>query len=97
MPQTFSGYVGYFLEASEKGGDHAVMAWALQLAPEHLQTLGYYLKIAESANDRVAMNQMMADVTLKVTGPKKLLKKYRHKIAEFVRSFELIQEIPSSL
>jgi len=96
IPQAYSGFVGYLLEASEQENPSAVMAWALQIAPEHHATLNYHWKIAEASHDKRMLHQMMADLTIKATGSKQLLKKFRRDIINFARSIELIQEIPES-
>lgn len=82
-PQSFSGYSGMLIEASglQKGKPLTLMAWALQLAPEHYRSL----------KDK----QMRSDVTIKASGPKFLMRKYREVIFAFARSFELIEEIPT--
>lgn len=94
IPQAFSGFVGYLFESSENDGSKAIMAWALQLAPEHDHTLSYYIKKSESPNEKRVLNQMMSDITIKISGTKQLLKKYKQELIKFARSFELIKEIP---
>lgn len=83
IPQSFNGFAGYLFEGkgiiTEK--ITSMMAWALQLAPQHIRQL----------SDK---GQQSADVTIKAAGDPRLMQKHRDEIITFARSFELIQEIP---
>jgi len=65
-----------------------VLAWALQIAPEHCRTL--------SNPDSYLNKQMRSDVTIKAMGPVTLMKKHKQAIETVARSFELIEEIPGN-
>lgn len=88
IPQAFSGFVGLRLTATgtldEK--EMTVIAWSLQLAPEHYQTL----TLKESSHP-----ERRADVTIKAAGPVTMMRRHDKDIIAFARSFELIEEIPS--
>lgn len=88
IPQAFSGYSGLlFVGAGKKNNtDEMVLAWSLQLAPEHDQSLSL---------EKPLEKQLRADVTIKASGPQKLMEKYRDEIISSARSFELIEEIPA--
>lgn len=78
-PQAFSGFVGYLFEGT--GDQQTVLAWAMEIAPEHLP--------------HVASNEMGASFTLKAVGPIEAMAKEKYTIIAFARSFGLIDEIPS--
>jgi hypothetical protein len=86
LPQAFSGYAGFLYQGSGKikGEDVMVMGWSLQIGPEHYRTL----------SKNFFPSQMRADVTIKASGPRNLVDRYRNDIMAFARSFELIKEIP---
>lgn len=90
IPQAFSGYSGFLFEGTGilKGKSIMMLSWALQVAPEHYQTLVHYSQIPNEKS-------MRADVTIKAVGPLPLMKKYREAIIAMGRSFELIEEIPN--
>lgn len=83
--QAWGGFAGLLFEGAGRINDksEAVMGWSMQLGSEHYRNL------------LGASSQIRADYTIKATGPKELMKKYRKEIVAFARSFELIQEIPS--
>lgn len=95
LPQSFSGYVGLRFEGTGLFKDRrtTMIGWALQLAPEHFLTLSY----PRDGLDPPLLKQMRADVTIKVTGPPQSIEKHKGAIDRFVRTFELIHEIPTSL
>lgn len=84
-PQAWGGFAGFLFEGSGLINDAPVsmMAWSMQLAWEHYRNL------------YEASPQIRADFTVKATGSKEMMKKYRKAIIDFARSFELIEEIPS--
>lgn len=88
-PLNHGGYAGLFLESQNEST--MLLAWSLQLAMEHFQTLHFR---ATTLEEEEHYRQMAADVTLKVTGPTALIEKHRAEITLFAESFELIQEIP---
>lgn len=88
LPQAFSGYVGLLFEGSGevKGRPLKVMAWALNLGEEHYQMLSHHL---------TALNyESRAQVTIKASGPERLMKKHKKSISAFAKSFELVEPIP---
>lgn len=82
-----SGFLGVQFEAAGKmnGEEMAVIAWIMQLAPDH-----YYSLAAHYPDDY----QSRADWTIKAVGPKESIEKHRSSILLFAHSFELIDEIP---
>jgi len=87
-PVSYSGYVGLYFEGSTD--EKQVMAWSLQLDDEHVRSLSRQI----DASSRSYIEQMQADVTIKVAGPPHLLNQHRGDIIAGAKSFELIQEIP---
>jgi len=87
-PISHSGFAGLYFEGTLD--DQQVMAWALQLDAEHIRSLS---RQTDETN-RTYIEQMQADVTIKVVGPPKLCEYYREEIIATAGSFELIQEIP---
>jgi hypothetical protein len=92
IPQSFSGYIGFYFEGIGKMKEKkmAMMGWALQIAPEHYTTLSYptaHLSLEKQ-------KQMRADVTIKVIGHPDMVQKHKQTIKRYARSFELIEEIP---
>lgn len=65
-----------------------IMAWSLQLTPEHYRSLS-------RPPDTPLQRQMRADYTIKATGPSQMVSQYAQEIEGFARSFELIEEIPA--
>ena len=90
--QAHGGYAGLLLEGSGelKGNNLALLAWAMQLAPEHFR----HLILVGSPEEMAYFRQMRADYTIKATGSPEAISRHRNEIASFSRSFELIQEIP---
>ncbi|HEV8052878.1 MAG TPA: hypothetical protein VGP47_10320 [Parachlamydiaceae bacterium] len=109
-PQAFSGYSGLKFkgvgrlkpEAKDhkakdqdqdpKNQDITVIGWTLQLGKDHYRTLSHLPKPSENNLFR----EMRADVTIKVVGPKDLMQEHEEEIIAFARSFELIEEIPTT-
>jgi len=95
IPQAFGGFSGFlFVGSGTLSGQEnlsMMLAWTMQIYPEHYQSLSLAFPGNEGF-DRV--RQMRADYTLKVTGPKQLVEKNREAIMSFATSFELIHEIP---
>jgi len=89
-PQAFSGYSGLLFTGVGilNNEETMVLAWALQIAPEHCRTL--------SNPDSYLNKQMRSDVTIKAMGPVTLMKKHKQAIETVARSFELIEEIPGN-
>jgi hypothetical protein len=96
IPQAYGGFVGYRFEGSGLMNDKEtmVLAWAMQLAPEHFSTLTLHLNY--NSEKETSLKQMRADYTIKASGPTFLMEKHRHAIINFANSFELIEEIPTS-
>ncbi len=94
-PQAFSGFVGTLFEGTGmlEGEIKTMMAWAMQLAPEHAQHLQNPASKAEAAHYR----EMRASFTLKAVGPVELILEQKPALVAFARSFELIEELPSEL
>lgn len=98
--QSYSGFAGQFFEGKGILSDKSMvmMAWAMQLAPEHVSTLSLNISMAlHHSMDASIYRQMRADVTIKATGQQELMEQQRQAIISFAHSFELIQEIPSSI
>jgi hypothetical protein len=89
--QAFNGYCGLLFWGETV--DQAVLGWSLQLGLEHYRSLIDFEE-REPAK-RSLYRQMRSDVTIKATGPPTMLRKYSKSIITFVRSFELIEEIPT--
>jgi hypothetical protein len=87
-PQAYSGYAGLLFEGTGRlNGEHTtVMAWSMQLAPEHYRQLFY---------NRPLDVDLRADFTIKAVGPAEIMSLYRQALIAFARSFELIKEIDS--
>ena len=99
MPQSNGGFVGLLFEASGvlKGRDAAVMAWGMQLAPEHYSNLTFFMNTTPSAYEKEHFKQIISDYTIKAIGPVASIEKNRDAIMKFAHSFELIEEIPRTL
>jgi hypothetical protein len=87
IPQAFNGFLGVRFEASGilHKKETTILSWAMQVAPIHMSTL-HLLNQAH----------LCADWTIKATGPPTLIARYKAEIVQFARSFEFIEEIPSS-
>ena len=85
--EAWGGFAGLFLRAKgiQKGERIGMLAWAMQLAPEHKR----FLEIRPGTEDA------RADYTLKAVGPEQILERHAGDITRFAHSFELIQDIPS--
>jgi hypothetical protein len=96
IPQSFGGFAGVLFEASGEMDniEQTVLAWAMQLGPEHYSTLS--MKINLHPEQAEYLKQMRADYTIKAKGPKDLIEKHKKSIQTFAHSFELIEEIPIS-
>ena len=94
-PQVFNGYSGLLFkgEGVINKTPLQVVAWALQISPRHFKTL----LLADDVEKENLYKEMRADVTLKASGPIELMDKYYDRLVHFAHSFELIEEIPSSL
>ncbi len=91
-PQAYSGFVGLVLEGTGllKGKRTSILAWAMQLAPEHYQNL--LILSPHEKND--AVQQKLADFSIKAAGPADLMQRHKQSMLTFARSFELIEELP---
>lgn len=86
--QAFAGFVGLHLwaEGYLQNTLSAMSAWSMQLAPEL---------------DRELMHtkgfdpQTRSDITIKATGPLRLMEEKQEEIASIARSFELITPLPN--
>ncbi len=81
------GFTGLRLAAD------GILAWAMQLSPAHYRAL----QLPGSPAEQSFFRQMRSDYTIKVTGPQAILQRHRADIEAFAMSFELIQEVPSTL
>ena len=92
IPIGFNGYTGvaFLAKGSAGGTEKAVLAWALQIPPQHYETLSH----PKNAEEATQFKQMRADVTIKAEGPIPAIERHREEIGAFARSFELIDEIP---
>lgn len=90
-PVAKGGFSGLFFEASgtQAHSETTVLGWSMQIAAEHYRALSY----AEGD----LYKQMRSDYTLKAVGPTDLMIKHKNPIIEFAHSFELIEEIPTSI
>lgn len=97
-PQSFAGYAGQLFEGTglQNNEEISIMAWTMQLAQEHYSMLMLKIQMAQTPAEKRKMAQMKSDFTIKALGPKNLMEKHRRAIIAFARSFELIEEIPSS-
>ncbi len=93
LPQAFSGYQGLlFIGAGKvKQSPAMILAWAMQLGPEHYQALKAF------QDDDNPYIQETADVTIKAAGPIGPMEKHKADIISMARSFELIEEIPDPI
>jgi hypothetical protein len=98
-PQSNGGFAGLLFEGSGilKGETSTVMAWGMQLGPEHYSTLNFHMNTSLSLQEQEHFRQLLSDYTIKAVGPVALVEKHRDAILAFARSFELIEEIPRSL
>jgi hypothetical protein len=85
--EAWGGFAGLCLRATgmQKGQRIGVLAWAMQIAPEHRRVL----------EAQPGTEDARADYTIKASGPAEALQKYAKEISRFAHSFELIQDIPS--
>jgi len=83
------GFIGLLYEGKQV--NETVLAWSMQLDPDHYLTLQF---LEGTPEEREFYKQLRADYTIKVTGPAELIEKRRTELLNFARSFELIQEIP---
>lgn len=93
VPQAFGGFSGLLFKGVGKinGEDSIMLAWSLHLADTHYRNLLH----PPEGFDQALAKEMRADVTIKAVGPKSLVEAKEQDILEFVRSFELIEEVPS--
>jgi hypothetical protein len=89
QPQAYGGFSGICVELCDT--DRAMLAWSMQLAPEHYQQL----IVDGTPEHRHNHKQMRSDYTIKAVGPVDLMQRHKKEIVRFARSFELIEEIPS--
>ena len=91
LPEAQGGFSGLFFEGEGKmqGKEMYVMGWSMQLAPLYERQL---------AQGKHPLDQSKrADYTIKASGPPSLMRQYRADILSFAHSFELIDELPTSL
>jgi hypothetical protein len=90
-PVANGGFSGLFFEASGTLDNikTTILGWSMQLAAEHYRTLSNY--------EGDIYLQIRSDYTLKAVGPTDLVIKHKNNIIDFFNSFELIEEIPSSI
>jgi hypothetical protein len=82
-PQSFNGFSGAMLEASGTiaGKSKSVIAWSMQIAPEHYRKL-------ECAERKSCY-------TIKAVGPAREMEEKKAEITKCARSFEMIDEVCS--
>lgn len=99
IPQAFAGFIGLRLEGTGtiKNQPVMVMAWAMELAPEHFVALNTQLQQASDAQEAKEIEQQCASYTIKAVGPESVMATHRHQLIAFARSFELIEELPEPL
>lgn len=87
--QAHGGFAGLFFYGVGliKSKPHAVLAWSMQLAPEHYRTLN-------QQDYEPYYRQRSADFTIKATGSPDAINRHKSEIIDFANSFELIHEIP---
>lgn len=76
------GFIGICLVTT--GPSVKMLAWAMQMAPEHYQSIS-----------SPTFKQMRADYTIKAVGPVGLINRHQEEIRSFANSFRLIREIPT--
>jgi len=81
------GFAGICLE-----GD-GLIAWAMQLCPEHFRCL----QQPGPPEQTRYLRQLRADYTIKATGPEEAIHYAKTELINFSDSFQLIQEIPTPL
>jgi len=93
--QAFNGFSGVLFRATGmvRGVATAVMAWALQLAPQHDAALA--LRAERISKEAQRWQQRRADLTIKAVGPPDLVERHQQAIIAFARSVELIEGIPN--
>lgn len=91
--ESFGGYSGLMLEATGQidGKQTSILAWSMQLAAEHFQTLSQQSQQSQHGD---IYKHMLADYTIKAIGAKALMEKHKDDIVDFAHSFELIHDIP---
>lgn len=93
-PQAFSGFTGFLFEGSGKHKEEEIrmMAWVMQLAPEHWNRLEVYQEILHPVQKEY-LDQMRADFTFKIMGPPAAVARHHQEILAAARSIELIQDL----
>lgn len=87
-PQSFAGFIGLqlYAEGVIAQEETAVLAWAMKIAPENERSLSFFSEKYPA--------EMGCDVTIKATGPKKIIEEHAQEIASIARSFELLPAFP---
>ena len=93
--QSHGGFSGLYLEISGemKHAPTTVLAWAMQLAPEHYRNL---MRAGLYTNEVELWQQKASDYTIKAVGAPESILAYKEEIEQFARSFELIDAIPTN-
>lgn len=93
--QAFNGFSGFLFSATGEMQGHptTMLAWTLQLAPQHEIVLAQQNGRNEEEVQRG--QQRRADLTIKAVGPPDLMAQHRQAILAFARSVELIEGIPN--
>jgi hypothetical protein len=88
---SFAGFSGLLFEGSGlmNQTQTSVLAWIMQMAPEHYQSLSLH------ANTSDKSKQQRADFSIKIIGPRESMETHKRTLLAFAQSFELIDEIPS--
>jgi len=86
-PISHGGYVGFLLEGGNEDKSIIAASFSLATSCKHLIRWREYFEPTCDASD------MVADCTIKITGPKTLIEKERATILSLLHSFEIIDEI----
>jgi len=89
--ETHGGFCGMKLEAQGvfQQKEQKMIAWSMELANEHERQL--------HLSARKIDNYKLADYTIKVVGSPHLVDKHKNEIQKFAESFELIEELHTTL
>jgi hypothetical protein len=95
-PCSHGGFAGLRFEATgiQKNKPTTILAWAMQLAPQHCNSLSNSIALISDANQTLRLRQMRADYTIKAVGDPQIISKHMEEIVDFADTFELIEEIP---
>lgn len=91
--ESHGGFAGLNFQATGimKGQRTTVLAWIMQMAPEHYRNLSY----PKTGEQTTSFAQMRSDYSIKAVGNPVSVEKHKNAITSFAKSFELIKEIPT--